>query len=60
MMEDEHRMKEIACEIYPNLPYFLYGHSMGSMIARDFMAKYGDELTGATIWRHAGRVPCSG
>ena len=40
MMEDEHRMKKIACEIYPNLPYFLYGHSMGSMIARDFMTKY--------------------
>ena len=57
MTEDEHRMKEIACEIYPNLPYFLYGHSMGSMIARDFMAKYGDELTGATICGTPGVFP---
>ena len=49
MMEDEHTLKEIVCEKYPDLPYFLFGHSMGSFITRDFIAKYGDELTGATI-----------
>lgn len=49
MMEDEHTLKELVCEKYPNLPYFLFGHSMGSMIARDFAAKYGAELSGITI-----------
>lgn len=49
MMEDEHSLKEIVCEKYPDLPYFLFGHSMGSFITRDFIAKYGDELAGATI-----------
>lgn len=49
MMEDEHTLKELVCEKYPDLPYFLFGHSMGSMIARDFAAKYGDELTGLII-----------
>ena len=49
MMEDEHTLKTIVQEKYPNLPYFLFGHSMGSFITRDFMATYGDELTGATI-----------
>ena len=49
IMEDEHQLKALVSELYPNLPYFLYGHSMGSMIARDFMTKYGEELTGATI-----------
>ena len=34
-------MKEIVCEKYPDLPYFLFGHSMGSFITRDFIAKYG-------------------
>ena len=47
MMEDEKRFKDLVCEKYPDLPYFLFGHSMGSMIARDFSAKYGDELAGA-------------
>ena len=49
MMEDEHTLKGIVCEKYPDLPYFLFGHSMGSFITRDFIAKYGDELAGATI-----------
>ena len=39
MMEDEHTLKELVCKMYPNMPYFLFGHSMGSMIARDFMEK---------------------
>ena len=49
MMEDEHTLKKIVCEKYPDLPYFLFGHSMGSFITRDFIAKYGNELNGATI-----------
>ena len=57
MMEDEHTLKELVCEMYPGLPYFLYGHSMGSVIARDFMAKYGNELAGATICGTLGIFP---
>lgn len=49
MMEDEHTLKEIVCEKYPDLPYFLFGHSMGSFITRDYAAKYGHDLTGITI-----------
>lgn len=49
MMEDEHTFKGIVCEKYPALPYFLFGHSMGSFIARDFTAKYGEELSGAVF-----------
>lgn len=49
MMEDEHTLKTIVCEKYPDLPYFLFGHSMGSFITRDFAAKYGNELSGITI-----------
>ena len=36
------------------LPHFILGHSMGSFITRDFIAKYGDELSGATICGTAG------
>ena len=48
-MEDEHTLTGIVKEMYPDLPYFLFGHSMGSFIARDYMAAYGDELDGVTI-----------
>lgn len=54
MMEDEHTLTQIVKEKYPNLPYFLFGHSMGSFIARDYIATYGDELDGVTICGTAG------
>ena len=48
-MEDEHLLTLLVKEKYPELPYFLFGHSMGSFIARDYAAKYGNELSGMTI-----------
>lgn len=57
MTEDEHKLMEIAKQKYPNLPYLMFGHSMGSFIARDFAAKYGDELDGLTICGTAGEFP---
>lgn len=38
-------MQSIMREKYPELPYFLMGHSMGSFIAREFAAAYGNSLT---------------
>ena len=60
MMEDEHTLKEIVQDEYPDIPYFMYGHSMGSIIARQFIAKYGEELAGAVICGTVGpdAVPC--
>lgn len=49
MMEDEYTFTQLVQKQYPNLPYFLFGHSMGSFIARDYAAKYGYVLAGVTI-----------
>ena len=49
MMEDEHTLKGIVCEKYPDLPYFLFGHSMGSFIARNYLCRYGSGIGGAVI-----------
>ncbi len=60
MMEDEYIMKAKVQELYPDIPYFVYGHSMGSIILRQFLVKYGEELTGAIICGTVGpdAVPC--
>lgn len=60
MMEDEHTLKQLVQEKYPDIPYFMYGHSMGSIITRQFIAKYGQELTGAIICGTVGpdALPC--
>lgn len=34
---------------YPDVPYFVTGHSMGSFFCRSFIALYGNELSGAII-----------
>lgn len=34
---------------YPDLPYFLLGHSMGSFFCRNYIALYGGELDGAVV-----------
>ena len=57
MMEDEHTLTKLVKEQYPGLPYFLYGHSMGSFIARDYMAAYGDELSAVTLCGTSGVFP---
>ncbi len=54
MMEDEHILKEIVQNQFPGLPYFMFGHSMGSFITRQFTAKYGNELAGAVYCGTAG------
>lgn len=57
MREDEHSLMQLVKEMYPNLPYFVYGHSMGSFIARDLAANYGDEIDGMTICGTSGTWP---
>ncbi len=57
MMEDEKLFKDCVTAKYPDLPYFMFGHSMGSMIARDFSAKYGEELAGAIYCGTLGKFP---
>ena len=42
-------MTVLTKELYPNLPYFLLGHSMGSFYARQYLCEYGRELNGAII-----------
>lgn len=49
VVRDVHRLKKMTQEEYPNLPYFLLGHSMGSFIARKYLCMYGSGITGAII-----------
>ena len=48
-VSDMHRLFELTSEEYPGLPYFLFGHSMGSFLARTYIINYPSELTGAVI-----------
>ncbi len=49
VVTDLHRTTRIAKKKYPHKPYILFGHSMGSFIARRYIMTYGMELDGAII-----------
>lgn len=49
IVKDLHKVTVHFKKIYPDVPYFLLGHSMGSFAARYYLIKYGDELDGAVI-----------
>ena len=41
---------------YPNIPYFMMGHSMGSFLTRGFLIEYYKELDGAIIMGTRGKL----
>lgn len=49
MMEDEYQLTNIVKEKYPDIPYFMFGHSMGSLITKQYIGKYGEGLKGAIL-----------
>ena len=49
LLEDLHAVTTLTKQLYPGVPYFLLGHSMGSFYARQYLCEWGDELDGAII-----------
>ena len=56
LLADVHTLYQIVSGVFSDVPYVLYGHSMGSFIARAYIARYGDELT-ACVLSGTGNVP---
>lgn len=46
---DIRRLRVIMGEQYPDLPYFLLGHSMGSFLARTYLIDFPGTLTGCIL-----------
>ncbi|MGN1020940.1 MAG: alpha/beta fold hydrolase [Aristaeellaceae bacterium] len=49
LIDDVHRLRGIAQEQFPGLPYLLLGHSMGSFVTRCYLQEHGEGLTGALL-----------
>lgn len=55
LVDDLHIMNGIIHERFPDLPVILLGHSMGSFIARLYLASYAEDVNAAIIMGSAGR-----
>ena len=49
VLDDLHAMTVLTKTLYPDVPYFLLGHSMGSFYARQYLCEWGSELSGAIL-----------
>lgn len=49
VLDDLHAVTVLTRQLYPGVPYFLMGHSMGSFYARQYVCEWGNELSGAII-----------
>lgn len=49
VVRDVHRLKKMTQSLYPEVPYIIMGHSMGSYILRSYMCRYGSGIDGAII-----------
>ena len=49
LVADVHKLQELVSAQYPDTPYCMLGHSMGSFILRVYLAQHGQELTAAVL-----------
>ena len=49
LVEDVEKLHRIMKEKYPQIPYVIFGHSMGSFIARNWYAQYGNDCSGIIL-----------
>lgn len=55
LVEDIHILQNQIQKQYPNLPYVIMGHSMGSLLVRTYVTKYKDNLSGMIISGTSGQ-----
>ncbi len=49
VLQDIRCLQELTQEKYPDIPYIMLGHSMGSFLCRQYLCRNGDTLSGAVI-----------
>ena len=49
VLGDLHTLRQRTMKKYPDVPYFMLGHSMGSSLLRQYIQMYGNGLSGAII-----------
>ncbi len=57
VVADLHTVRASAAERHPGLPYIMLGHSMGSMLARSYIARFGEGMAGVILSGTVGPNP---
>jgi alpha-beta hydrolase superfamily lysophospholipase len=54
VVSDMNQLTSIIKNTYPNVPLFLFGHSMGSFLCRDYMFTFSSNIAGVILSATAG------
>lgn len=49
VVEDMHLLTGVIRRYHPDRPVFLFGHSMGSFLSRDYISRYGEDISGCIL-----------
>lgn len=60
VVADLRAVTDYAATLCPGLPIFLLGHSMGSVLAREYAIRYGDRLSGLIVSGTVGSQGAAG
>lgn len=52
--DDQKTLNETVRKTFRSLPYILFGHSMGSFVARDYITRYSSSIDGCVLCGTAG------
>ena len=55
LAKDVHILQNKIAKEYPNLQYFIFGHSMGSLVVRTYLTEYQDKLAGVILSGTSGQ-----
>ena len=56
LVEDMQRLRNIIASRFPDLPYFILGNELGSIVLRKYVAKYGDYIQGCIFMGTCGKL----
>ena len=57
IVDDMHRLTQIANEKYPEIPVILFGHSMGSLLSRFYAGIWGNDISALILCGTSGSNP---
>lgn len=60
LVDDVHQVTDWIKDRYPDLPVFLFGHSMGSMIVRSYLKRYDKDIAGLIVCGSPSKNPAAG
>lgn len=49
LVRDVHRLKKTVQALWPGIPVYIIGHSMGSFVVRNYLCRYGTGIGGAVV-----------